>query len=113
MKFIISNETIRNTSINMVEALQPIKHLIGKDWESVRESLLGEQRPITHLKHISVTLVNHEWVVWIDDEVITKQLSLIGKIARFIVPIIMSMQVFADDFKADVKKLNSWINEEK
>ena len=113
MKFIISTETIRNTSVDMVEALSPIKHLIGKDWDSVQASLMEEQRPITHLKHVSVTLVGDDWVVWIDDEVITKQLSLLGKFIRFVTPIIMTVQMFASDFKDDLKKLSVWINEEK
>ena len=113
MKFIISNNTIRTTSINMVEALSPIKHLVGNDWELIRKSLLEEQQPITHLKHVSVTLVDGDWVVWVDDEVVTKQLSLIGKVVQFVTPIIMSLQMFAVDFKTDLKSLSAWINEEK
>ena len=112
MKFIISAETVLNTNEQLIKELQPIKHLFGGDWDEMVKAIRAEAE-VTHLKHVSLTLQGDEWIVWIDDEVITKQIALIGKAMRLFAPIIFTIKMVATEIDSDLRTLASWLREEK
>ena len=87
MKFIINATTVSNTNEQLIKELQPLKHLFGGDWDEMVKAIRAETE-VTHLKHVSLTLQGDEWTVWVDDEVITKQVALIGKAVRLLAPIL-------------------------
>ena len=112
MKFIINATTIAKTNEQLIAELRPIKHLFGSDWDGMVEAIRAETE-VTHLKHVSLTLQGGEWIVWVDDEVITKQVALIGKAMRLIAPIILTIKMVAKEIDSDLRTLASWLREEK
>lgn len=52
-------------------------------------------------------------VLWIDDELMFKNIKLIGKVARFIVPLVAMFKMFMHDLKSEVQAVERWIKEEK
>ena len=112
MKFIINATTVSNTNEQLIKELQPIKHLFGGDWDEVVKAIRAETE-VTHLKHVSITLQGGEWVVWVDDEVLVKQIALIGKAMRLFAPIIFTIKMVAKEIDSDLRGLVSWLREEK
>ena len=49
----------------------------------------------------------------VDDEVITKQVALIGKAMRLFAPIIFTIKMVAKEIDSDLRTLASWLREEK
>lgn len=112
MKFIINATTVSNTNEQLIKELQPIKHLFGGDWDEMVKAIRAETE-VTHLKHVSLTLQGDEWIVWIDDEIITKQIALIGKAVRLLAPILLTIKMIAQELGSDLRTLASWLREEK
>lgn len=112
MKFIINATTVSNTNEQLIKELRPIKHLFGGDWNEMVEAIRAETE-VTHLKHVSLTLQGDEWIVWIDDEVIFKQMAFIGKAVRLLAPILFTIKMVAQELGSDLRTLTSWLREEK
>ena len=112
MKFIINVATVSNTNEQLIKELRPIKHLFGGDWELVVMAIRAEIE-VTHLKHVSLIRQGDEWIVWVDDEVITKQIALIGKAMRLLAPILLTIKIVAQELDSDLRTLASWLREEK
>ena len=112
MKFTISAETVLNTNEQLIKELQPIKHLFGGDWDEMVKAIRAETE-VTHLKHVSLTLQGGEWIVWVDDEVITRQIALVGKTVRLLAPILLTIKMVAQELGTDLRALASWLREEK
>lgn len=112
MKFIINATTVSNTNEQLIKELRPIKHLFGGDWDEMVKAIRASDE-VTHLKHVSLTLQGDEWVLWIDDEVLTKQVHLIGKAVRLLAPIIFTIKMIAQELGTDLRALASWLREEK
>lgn len=112
MKFIINATTVSNTNEQLIKELRPIKHLFGSNWDEMVKAIRAETE-VTHLKHVSLTLQGDEWVVWVDDVVITKQVALIGKAMRLLAPIILTIKMVAKEIDSDLRGLLSWLREEK
>lgn len=112
MKFIINATTVSNTDEQLVAELRPIRHLFGDNWDEMVKAIRASDE-VTHLKHVSLTLQGDEWVVWIDDEVLTKQIALIGKAVRLLAPIIFAVKMIARELDSDLRTLASWLREEK
>ena len=112
MKFIINATTVSNTNEQLIKELQPIKHLFGGDWDKMVEAIRAETE-VTHLKHVSLTLLGDEWIVWVDDEVLIKQIALIGKAMRLFAPILLTIKMVAKEIDSDLRTLASWLREEK
>ena len=111
MKFIINATTVSNTNEQLIKELQPIKHLFGGDWDEMVKAIRAETE--VNLKHISLTLQGDEWIVWVDDEIITKQVALIGKAMRLLAPILLTIKIVAQELDSDLRSLASWLREEK
>ena len=112
MKFIINATTVSNANELLVKELTPIKHLFGDNWDEMVKAIRAEDE-ITHLKHVSLTLQGGEWVVWVDDEVLVKQIALIGKAMRLLAPILLTVKMVAKELGSDLRTLASWLREEK
>ena len=112
MKFIINATTVSNTNEQLINELRPIRHLFGGDWDKMVEAIRAETE-VTHLKHVSLTLQGGEWIVWVDDEVLIKQIALIGKAMRLFAPIIFSIKMIYQELDSDLRSLASWLREEK
>ena len=112
MKFIINANTVSNTNEQLIEELTPIKHLFGDNWDEMVKAIRAETE-VTHLKHVSITLQGDEWIVWVDDEVVTKQIALIGKAMRLLAPILLTIKMVARELGSDLRTLASWLREEK
>ena len=112
MKFIINATTVSNTNEQLIKELQPIKHLFGDNWDEMVKAIRAETE-ITHLKHVSLTLQGGEWIVWVDDEVLVKQIALIGKAMRLFAPILLTIKMVAKELGSDLRTLASWLREEK
>ena len=112
MKFIINATTVSNTNEQLIKELRPIKHLFGGDWDEMVKAIRDETE-VTHLKHVSLTLQGDEWIVWVDDEVITKQIALIGKAGRLLAPLMVAIKMVAQELGSDFRTLASWLREEK
>ena len=112
MKFIINATTVSNANESLVKELTPIKHLFGDNWDEMVKAIRAEDE-ITHLKHVSLTLQGGEWVVWVDDEVLVKQIALIGKAMRLLAPILLTVKMVAKELGSDLRTLASWLREEK
>ena len=111
MKFIINATTVSNANEQLIKELRPIKHLFGGDWDEMVKAIRAETE-IT-LKHVSLTLQDSEWVVRVDDEIITKQIALIGKAVRLLAPILLTFKMIAKELDSDLRALASWLREEK
>ena len=111
MKFIINATTVSNTNEQLINELRPIRHLFGGDWDKMVEAIRDETE--VHLKHVSLTLQDGEWIVWVDDEVLIKQIALIGKAMRLFAPIIFTIKMVAKEIDSDLRTLASWLREEK
>lgn len=112
MKFIINATTVSNTNEQLIKELRPIKHLFGGDWNEMVKAIRAETE-ITHLKHVSLTLQGDEWIVWVDDEAIFKQMAFIGKAVRLLAPILFTIKMVAQELDSDLRTLASWLREEK
>lgn len=112
MKFIINATTVSNTNEQLIKELRPIKHLFGGDWDKMVEAIRAETE-VTHLKHVSLTLQGDEWIVWVDDEVVFKQLAFIGKAVRLLAPVFFTIKMIAQELGGDLRTLDSWLREEK
>lgn len=115
MKFVIDAAAAKNVNESLFEELLPVMRACGvgaSDIKGIKRNMTHMEE-VTHLKHVSVHLVNGEWVFWIDDELMFKHIKLIGKVARFIAPIVMSFKLFLHDFKPEVQAVERWIKEEK
>lgn len=112
MKFIINATTVSNTNEQLIKELRPIKHLFGGDWDEMVKAIRAEAE-VTHLKHVSLTLQGDEWIVWVDDEVIFKQMAFIGKAVRLLAPILLTIKMIAKELDSDLRTLASWLREEK
>lgn len=112
MKFIINATTVSNANEQLIKELRPIKHLFGGDWDKMVEAIRAETE-VTHLKHVSLTLQDNEWIVRVDDEIITKQIALIGKAVRLLAPVLLTIKIIAKELDSDLRTLASWLREEK
>ena len=92
--------------------MRPIRHLFGDNWDEVVKAIRDETE-ITHLKHVSLTLQDGEWIVRVDDEIITKQIALIGKAVRLFAPVVLAIKMVAKEIDSDLRTLASWLREEK
>ena len=110
MKFIINATTVSNANEQLIKELRPIKHLFGGDWDEMVKAIRAETE--VHLKHVSLTLQDGEWIVWVDDEIITKQIALIGKAMRLLAPILFSIKMIYQELDSDLRSLASWLREE-
>lgn len=115
MKFVIDAATAKNVNEAMFEELLPVIQAcgVGNDEIAVIKHCMTHMEEVTHLKHVSVHLINGEWVFWIDDELMFKNIKLIGKVARFVAPIVMTLKLFLHDLKSEVQAVERWIKEEK
>ena len=114
MKFILSNTTVVNTNVRLANELKPIAEMFGAEGRAIISAMQQEgMREITHLKNVSLTQVNGEWIFEVNDELMFKHISLIGKVVRFIAPIAMSVKLFAAELKAETQAIEAWTNEEK
>ena len=111
MKFIINATTFSNTNEQLIKELRPIKHLFGGDWDEMVEAIRAETE--VNLKHVSLTLQSGDWIMWVDDEIITKQVALIGKAVRLLAPILLTIKMIAKELDSDLRTLASWLREEK
>ena len=111
MKFIINATTFSNTNEQLIKELRPIKHLFGGDWDEMVKAIRAETE--VNLKHVSLTLQGGEWIMWVDDEIITKQVALIGKAVRLLAPILLTIKMIAKELDSDLRTLASWLREEK
>ena len=111
MKFIINATTVSNANEQLIKELRPIKHLFGGDWDEMVKAIRAETE--VTLKHVSLTLQGSEWIVWVDDEIITKQIALIGKAVRLLAPILLTFKMIAKELDSDLRALASWLREEK
>lgn len=112
MKFIINATSVSNTNEQLIKELRPIKHLFGGDWDEMVKAIRAETE-ITHLKHVSLTLQGDEWIVWVDDEVIFKQMAFIGRAVRLLAPVFLTIKMVAQELGSDLRTLASWLREEK
>lgn len=112
MKFIINATTLAKTNEQLVAELRPIRHLFGDNWDEMVKAIRASDE-VTHLKYVSLTLQGDEWVLWIDDEVLTKQVALIGKAVRLLAPILFTIKMVAQELGSDLRTLASWLREEK
>ena len=112
MKFIINATTLAKTNNQLIEELRPIRHLFGDNWDEMVKAIRAETE-VTHLKHVSLTLQGGEWIVGVDDEVLIKQIALIGKAMRLFAPIIFTIKMVAKEIDSDLRTLASWLREEK
>lgn len=112
MKFIINATTVSNTNEQLIKELRPIKHLFGGDWDEMVKAIRAETE-VTHLKHVSLTLQGDEWIVWVDDEVIFKQMAFIGRAVRLLAPVFFTIKMVAQELGSDLRTLASWLREEK
>ena len=112
MKFIINATTVSNANEQLIEELRPIRHLFGDNWDEMVKAIRAETE-VTHLKHVSLTLQGGEWIVGVDDEVLIKQIALIGKAMRLFAPIIFTIKMVAKEIDSDLRGLLSWLREEK
>ena len=110
MKFIINATTVSNANEQLIKELRPIKHLFGGDWDEMVKAIRAETE--VTLKHVSLTLQDGEWIVRVDDEIITKQVALIGKAMRLFAPIIFTIKMVAKEIDSDLRSLASWLREE-
>lgn len=110
MKFIINATTVSNANEQLIKELRPIKHLFGGDWDEMVKAIRDETE--VTLKHVSLTLQDGEWIVRVDDEIITKQIALIGKAARLLAPILFSIKMIYQELDSDLRSLASWLREE-
>lgn len=110
MKFIINATTVSNANEQLIKELRPIKHLFGGDWDEMVKAIRDETE--VHLKHVSLTLQDGEWIVRVDDEIITKQIALIGKAVRLLAPILFSIKMIYQELDSDLRSLASWLREE-
>lgn len=110
MKFIINATTVSNANEQLIKELRPIKHLFGGDWDEMVKAIRAETE--VHLKHVSLTLQDGEWIVRVDDEIITKQVALIGKAMRLLAPILFSIKMIYQELDSDLRSLASWLREE-
>lgn len=111
MKFVINATTVSNTNEQLIKELRPIKYLFGGDWDEMVKAIRAETE--VTLKHVSLTLQDGEWIVWVDDEIITKQVALIGKAVRLLAPILLTFKMIAKELDSDLRALASWLREEK
>ena len=112
MKFIINATTVSNANEQLIKELRPIKHLFGGDWDEMVKAIRDETE-VTHLKHVSLTLQDNEWIVRVNDEVLIKQIALIGKAVRLLAPILLTFKMIAKELDSDLRALASWLREEK
>ena len=110
MKFIINATTVSNANEQLIKELRPIKHLFGGDWDEMVKAIRAETE--VTLKHVSLTLQDGEWIVRVDDEIITKQIALIGKAMRLLAPILFSIKMIYQELDSDLRSLASWLREE-
>ena len=110
MKFIINATTVSNANEQLIKELRPIKHLFGGDWDEMVKAIRDETE--VTLKHVSLTLQDGEWIVRVDDEIITKQIALIGKAVRLLAPILFSIKMIYQELDSDLRSLASWLREE-
>ena len=110
MKFIINATTASNANEQLIKELRPIKHLFGGDWDEMVKAIRAETE--VTLKHVSLTLQDGEWIVRVDDEIITKQIALIGKAVRLLAPILLTFKMIAKELDSDLRALASWLREE-
>ncbi|MBP6614441.1 MAG: hypothetical protein KA203_01805 [Aquabacterium sp.] len=110
MKFIINATTVSNANEQLIKELRPIKHLFGGDWDEMVKAIRAETE--VTLKHVSLTLQDNEWIVRVDDEIITKQIALIGKAMRLFAPILLTFKMIAKELDSDLRALASWLREE-
>ena len=110
MKFIINATTVSNANEQLIKELRPIKHLFGGDWDEMVKAIRDETE--VTLKHVSLTLQDGEWIVRVDDEIITKQIALIGKAMRLLAPILFSIKMIYQELDSDLRSLASWLREE-
>lgn len=114
MKFIISNTTAQLTNIQLAQELSPLASMFGRDGYKVIDAIRNDgMKEITHLKNMSLTLANGEWIFEINDDLMFKHISLIGKVIRFIAPIAMSLHMLMFELKNDLESINDWLNERK
>ena len=111
MKFIINAMTVSNTNEQLIKELRPLKHLFGGEWDEIVAAIRDETE--VDLKHVSITHLDGEWIVRVDDEVFTKQIALIGKAMRLFAPIIFTIKMVAKEIDSDLRALASWLREEK
>ena len=110
MKFIINAMTVSNTNEQLIKELRPIRHLFGDNWDEMVKAIRDETE--VDLKHVSITLQDGEWIVRVDDEVLTKQIALIGKAMRLFAPIIFTLKMVAKEIDSDLRALASWLRAE-
>lgn len=115
MKFVIDAVSAKNVNESLFEELVPVMRACGVGASEIDEIKrnMTHMEEVTHLKHVSVHLINGEWVFEINDELMFKNIKLIGKAARFIAPIVMSLKLFLYDLKTEVQAIGHWIKEEK
>ena len=112
MKFIINATTLAKTNEQLIAELRPIRHLFGDNWDEMVKAIRASDE-VTHLKHVSLTLQGDEWVMWVDDEILVKQVTLIGKAMRLFAPIIFTIKMVAKELGSDLRAFASWLREEK
>ena len=108
MKFIVNATIAANANKQLVNELEPISYLFGSEWRRIRSALLEEGEQV-YLKHISVTRVGDDWVVWIDDEAITRQLAMIGRFTRVLAPLIAAVIQVGKELGHDVAEFRNWL----
>ena len=114
MKFIISANTATQINERMADELLPIAAMFGAEGKQVIQAIRKDGiQEITHLKHVSVTLVNGEWIFEISDELSFKHISLFGKVARMALPLVVAFKTFASEIKREAAAIDAWINERK
>ena len=96
MKFVICAIAAAELNDKSFDEIRPVLEALGKSHSEMDESKrsMTEMREVTHLKHVSMRLVAGEWVFEIDDALMFKHVALIGKVARFIVPLVSMFKMF-------------------
>jgi len=114
MKFVINAQSVMFVNASLADELSPVLSVFGADGRAALDAIRNDElKEITHLKNISVRLIDGEWHIEINDELMLKHVSLIGKVARFIAPIAVSLKFFMTDLKKEMDAIAAWLNEEK
>ena len=109
MKFVINTTVAADANKQLVRELEPISHLFGGEWPRIRSALLEEGCEVTHLKHVSITQVGDEWVIWVDDQIITRQLAMVGRFVRLFSPLIVAVMQVGRELGVELAQLRDWL----
>lgn len=112
MKFVISHETITRLNTEARSELGPVFQMLGVSASDLK-ALTADPEEITHLENVSLARQGDVWVFWVNDEVAIRHTRLIGKIARFIAPIALSLKFFISEIRQELAALEAFITKEK